>query len=154
MADTGSMLSKALQIAAITLVFIFGILLGRIYRITSQLVAPLTIRQDHRSRIPVVRIDGVVDGRLTGIARGDVRLLVGTVPVIPTASGSFRVPVGSQFQVDAGPRVPSGMQFVASKRGKKFYPVASKSVRNLSVANRVYFKDAAAAEAAGFVPSR
>ncbi len=148
------MLSKALTVVAIVLVFVLGILLGRIHRITMQVRPPVTIRTDRRPGIPVVRIDGVVDGHLTGVLKGEVRLLLGTAPVVAAASGSFRVPAGSQFRTETGPRVPAGMQFVASKRGKKFYPVMSKSGQNLAAANRIYFKDAAAAQAAGFTASK
>ena len=76
------MLSKALTVVAIVLVFVLGILLGRIHRITMQVRPPVTIRTDRRPGIPVVRIDGVVDGHLTGVLKGEVRLLLGTVPVV------------------------------------------------------------------------
>ena len=47
---------------------------------------------------------------------------------------------------------PAGMHFVASRRGKKYYPVGSPAAAALKPENRVYFPDAAAAEDAGFIP--
>jgi small subunit ribosomal protein S1 len=45
--------------------------------------------------------------------------------------------------------VPEGMKFVASKSGKKYYAVDSAQGKKIKGDNRVYFKDAAEAEAAG-----
>lgn len=42
--------------------------------------------------------------------------------------------------------------FVASKRGKYYYPSTCSKARGLSSANMLYFKDISAAEAAGFKP--
>ncbi len=39
---------------------------------------------------------------------------------------------------------------VASKRGKKYYPVGSAGEENLAPDNRIYFSDAASAERAGY----
>ncbi len=46
--------------------------------------------------------------------------------------------------------VPAGMQFVASRKGKKYYAVDSAGGEKLTPENRVYFRTAAEAEAAGY----
>lgn len=42
--------------------------------------------------------------------------------------------------------------FVASKRGKYYYPVLCNRAKTLSIYNMLYFKDKMAAEAAGYMP--
>lgn len=44
---------------------------------------------------------------------------------------------------------PAG-SFVASKKGKKYYPTNCPAAKNLSQTNVIYFKDAAEAEAKGY----
>lgn len=52
--------------------------------------------------------------------------------------------------VREAPASNEAMPFVASKRGKYFYPAQSKSAARLAPQNRVYFPDAASAEKAGY----
>ena len=56
---------------------------------------------------------------------------------------------GKQEQQAAAP-APEGAAFVASKTGKKFYPVDSVQGKKIKEENRVYFKTEAEGEAAGF----
>lgn len=46
--------------------------------------------------------------------------------------------------------VPNTGQYVASRNGKKYYPVDCKSANRIKSENRVYFATAALAEAAGY----
>ncbi len=48
---------------------------------------------------------------------------------------------------------PSSGAFVASKKGKKYYPVDCAGAKSLSESNRIYFKDVAEAEAKGYTIS-
>lgn len=43
--------------------------------------------------------------------------------------------------------------YVASKRGKKYYPANCSAAKSLKPENLIYFQTAAAAEAAGYTPS-
>lgn len=88
---------------------------------------------------------------LLGIAQGEVRVFVGDAVIVPNASGAFRVAARGLIQNLATPRIPAGMQFVASRRGKKYYPVTSRAGQNLASENRIYFRTSAEAIAAGFV---
>lgn len=148
------MQSRALTILAIFFALLLGVLLGRIVMITSIPSPPTVLRDDHRPLIPVVRITGVEDGSIRGSAQGEVRVFLGDQMIVPDASGAFRVPAGDLFRQVTTVRIPSGMRFVASKRGKKFYPVTSASAAKLAPQNRVYFPDEAAAELAGFVAGK
>lgn len=46
--------------------------------------------------------------------------------------------------------VPQTGSFVASKKGKKYYPINCTGAKSLSESNRIYFKNAAEAEAKGY----
>ena len=144
------MLSHAPAVFAILAALLLGALLGSIVRIAKTPVPPTILVEDRRPLISVVKIDGVEDGQIIGSAHGQVRLFLDGRMVIPNASGAFRVPAGNLFQNVTTVRIPPGMRFVASKRGKKYYPVQSRSAEKLAPANRVYFRDAPSAEAAGF----
>lgn len=100
--------------------------------------------------VPVVRIDGIHNGALVGSVSGNARLVAGARIILPAASGSFAISDSKLLTNMIEIHVPPGMRFVASKRGKKYYPVTSASAAGLSPANRVYFPSAQAAEKAGY----
>ena len=139
-----------LPVLSIIFAIVLGFLLGRMIRITSQPIPPTVIRADLRPRIPVVRIDDIRDGQLAGISRGEVRLFLGETLIIPSASGSFLVPAGNLLRDVATVRAPPGMRFVASRKGRKYYPVTSPNAARLAAGNRVYFTTAKEAEGKGF----
>lgn len=132
-------------------VLLFGVLVGRLLSFREASIPPTTLRYDQRPSRAVVRIAGAEQGKIVGTIQGDVRVLLGETVVVPNASGAFRVPAQGIITAVTTVPVPAGMHFVASRRGKKYYPVTSRSGQNLSPANRVYFRDAQAAEKAGFV---
>ena len=105
---------------------------------------------DTGTAMPAVILTGVEDGKLKGTMKGDARFFLGSKQVFPSGSGAIDIAVGSFFQNEITITVPAGMQFVASKKGSYYYPVLSASAENLAPANRIYFKDEAAAKAAGF----
>jgi hypothetical protein len=102
--------------------------------------------------VPVVRIDGIFNGSLLGTAAGGVRIVAGDTPVMPNASGSFSISDPSVLSNIITVTVPEGMNFVASKRGKKYYPVNSAGGQGIVPENRVYFKTAEDAQRAGYKP--
>ncbi|MBI3336642.1 hypothetical protein HYZ98_03710 [Candidatus Peregrinibacteria bacterium] len=89
----------------------------------------------------------MIEGRILG----DARLFFGDELLIPTASGTFTVPPDLLLKNIVDIPVPDGMQFLASKRGKKYYPVGSAAGEQLVPENRIYFKTAEEAEKAGYV---
>lgn len=100
--------------------------------------------------IPVVSIEGIRNAALIGSIIGNVRLFAQGTLVTPTASGSFSLTNKKLLTNIVETHIPVGMQFVASKKGKKYYSVTSASAGNLSLANRIYFPSAEAAEKAGY----
>ncbi|MSR86836.1 hypothetical protein EXS70_01540 [Candidatus Peribacteria bacterium] len=148
------MRQRILIILAILFALILGMLLGTILRITEQESMPIVLQADARPQIPVVRILGARDGTIFGDTIGNARIFFGGTLIIPNGSGSFQFAARDLLKEVTSVSIPSGMQFVASKRGKKYYPVTSRSAQNLSPVNRIYFPNAAVAEAAGFVPGQ
>lgn len=108
----------------------------------------------HRSgsTVATVSIEAFRDGALRGTAVGPVRLFFdnGEVDIAPGGGFAAEVPAFRVEEVTVV--VPEGMRFVASKKGKKYYPVDSAGGERIVPGNRVYFTDAASAEVAGFTP--
>ncbi len=109
-----------------------------------------TILPDTRPLLPTVILKGIENGALMGEVRGDVRIFLGDTQIIPNGSGAFRVPAGVLAKDVRTIVAPEGMHFVASRKGKRFYPVSSKQAQGLSPKNRIYFPTAEAAKAAGY----
>lgn len=49
--------------------------------------------------------------------------------------------------------IPTNKQFVASKRGKKYYPTDCSSAQSIKVENKIYFNSSTEAEQAGYSAS-
>lgn len=131
-------------------------LFGRIAAQMTLAAPPMTIVPDPRPHIPVVMIAGIEGGRLVGTVTGSGRVIVAGKTVVPDAEGAFAAaitlpPAATRSGTARTPSVPaSDAAFVASKRGKKYYPVGSKGAANLSPKNLIYFRSAEEAEAAGY----
>lgn len=138
-------------LGALLLALLCGYLLGRLAMLRITLPAsPVAVRDLGRGTVPTVRIDGVKNGNVAGTILGGARLAVGETIVVPDGSGAFRIPSSQLCTNIVSLSVPEGAQFVASRRGKKYYSVNSPAAAGLSPANLVFFKTAAEAEAAGF----
>ncbi len=59
----------------------------------------------------------------------------------------------SAYQVNNTKKINSVGSFVASSRGKKYYGSDCPAGMNLKEENKIYFKTAAEAESAGYLPS-
>ena len=111
------------------------------------------LRPDTRPRIPVVQFEGIQEGNIVGHLRGDVRVFWGDQMMIPDGSGAFRITAEDLLLTEeVAVRVPDGMPFVASRNGKKYYPVHARMGERIKPENRRYFPTAEEAENAGFLP--
>ena len=129
-----------------------GYLLGRMITLRFSVPdTPITVIEDTRPLIPTIRIQGIHNGMIEGRILGDARLFFGDELLIPTASGTFAFPPNIFLKNIVDIVIPSDMQFVASQRGKKYYPVGSSAGEQLIPENRIYFKTAEEAEKAGYV---
>ena len=79
---------------------------------------------------------------------GSARVVLGKT--VLTSSGIFALDAQSILHNAVEVVVPDGMQFVASSKGKKYYPVFSSSGNRITPKNRLYFRTAKEAEIAGY----
>ncbi|MDD4761990.1 MAG: hypothetical protein PHZ25_03150 [Candidatus Pacebacteria bacterium] len=144
-------LDLAPLLGAILLALIVGYLLGRLITERRTLPhTPMTMRDLGRSSVPTVHIDGVFNGQIRGMVRGEARLFLAGDQILPDQSGAFLTPAGPFLVNNVTITVPAGMRFVASKRGQKYYAITSASAANLAPENRVYFSSEEEAEGAGY----
>lgn len=130
---------------------LIAFLLGRISHVLSDTARhPPSIVTQSGGSVATVVLDGFRDSALRGRTAGDVRLFVQESAVEIDSDGSFAI-THPAFGVEiVSVQVPEGMHFVASKRGKKYYDVTSAGGNQITPENRVYFRTAGEAEAAGY----
>ncbi len=135
-----------LLLASFCLALSSGYLSGRLI---ANHPSPITLRPDTRPPVPVVQIAGVRNGLLHGKIIGNARVSIGNQ--IFTQSGVFALPAGPILKNEISVVIPAWAEFVASKKGKKYYAVDSSSGRGIAPANRVYYRSQKEAEGAGYV---
>ena len=123
-------------------------LLGCIVTLSAYRAPPPLPIPDERAFVSTVVLHSWNDGKLSGVLRGSGRLLVGTRIVVPDGSGAFTVALSLPRQAPSAGLSSPG--FVASKRGKRYYPAGSPAAGKLSPKNLLFFATRAEAEAAGF----
>lgn len=132
-------LSSALALCA-------AYMLGRVLTSASGAHVPLRTIQDFRPQSATVVLTSWNNGTLRGVVHGSGRIVVGNRATAVNGSGAFAL------QLDLPKAAPAayGGGFVASSRGKKFYPAGSPAAAKLSPKNIIYFATRAEAEAAGY----
>ncbi|MBI4129325.1 hypothetical protein HY464_01380 [Candidatus Peregrinibacteria bacterium] len=135
----------------IVLVGLSAYIAGRMVSIRQFADPPFWLEPDTRPLVPVVHIEGLDGGKIVGRINGEVRVFWGDVMIIPDGSGAFRIAEDLLVE-ETTVLVPDGMQFVASRKGKKYYSVTSPISERIKPENRMYFSTNAEAEAAGFLP--
>lgn len=137
----------------LTLLLLCGYLGGRIVSTLEQnyqIPPPQISSQDLNQQVARIKIDRILNGILEGKIEGQpARVSVQDQLAATDAEGNFKIDVQAITNLVPIP-VPDGMNFVASKKGKKYYSVRSKSGANLSPANRVYFATEEEAINAGY----
>lgn len=124
-----------------------GFLTGR--QITNH-QSPITLMKDQRPLIPTINIEGIRNGLLHGSIKGSARISIGSE--LLTQSGIFAIDASHILTNEIAVIVPQSAQFLASKRGKKYYPVFSSAGERIKPSNRIYFETAKQAQSAGYVP--
>lgn len=113
--------------------------------------APITVSQeDTHEGIPLVRVQEINDGEIVGNVGEGARLIIGDEVITPRDDGSFRADARAFLVNIIDVKIPHGVLFVASSRGKNYYPVDSSAGEKLAPANRIYFRSAEEAEAMGY----
>lgn len=154
--NAGAMIPKYIRqvlpaIGALLMALVCGYLAGRVMTRTLGIPhTPLTVRQSSGTLVATVSLEGIENGMLRGVIHGGARFVVGSTIVVPDGSGAFRVPAQTTLKNIVHVSVPDSARFVASKRGKKYYPVNDPAAAKLSAANRVFFLTTEEAEKAGY----
>lgn len=135
----------AIIICSISLVFFSGITFG------TSLVGYSRSYSAVPRTVPTISLQRIVNQQLEGEVHGAVRFVLGDeiVPLIPNAT--FRIPATVLLTHYSELTIPEGMQYVASKKGKKYYSVYSKAAESIVPSNRVYFATSQEAMDAGYV---
>lgn len=127
---------------------LIGVLLGAHY---SQVQIPnLQVEYIVPNQAPIVHIQGIRDGNVYGTTAGSVTLIVGTITQSTHAFADFTLPAGPLLTHQISTIIPTGMHYIASKRGTKIYAVSASRVRSIPPENRLYFATKQQAIAAGF----
>ncbi len=113
--------------------------------------APLNVLQEdiHRG-VPMVHVREINAGEIVGTVGSGARLVIGDTLIVSSLDGSFRTPAAPFLTNIIDVPVPHGASFVASSRGKNYYPVSSSAGEKLVPSNRIYFRTAEEAEAMGY----
>jgi len=127
-----------------------GVLLSNFLRQSDEPLEGVQLVADHRPAVCTVSIGSIAGGRVTGEIHGDVRVFIGDAQVIPNGSGSFAMSLRMPSSAVAIASPAGDMRFVASRRGKRYYPIGSVQGQKLAPANRIYFRSEQEAQAAGF----
>lgn len=137
--------------AILPCVFASGVLIGA--TLTAYAVrgsSPPRIIEDDATGVPVVTIEGILDGALSGRAEGNVRIGARGELVPVDGSGSFRITDRALLTNTVTLRAPAWARFVASRRGKIYWPLSSSEAARIVLENRLYFRTAVEAEGAGY----
>lgn len=108
----------------------------------------ITMYPDTRPPIPTIHIRGIQNGLLHGKIIGNARVVF--QQTVLTQSGIFAIDSSPLLRNEISVVVPAWAQFVASKKGKKYYPVFSAAGQRIAPANRVYFRTEEEAMRAGY----
>ena len=148
-----SFLNKCHSVLWTLLVLVLGYALGTFMMALEEVSAPAPIQvlqEDIHQYVPVVRVQEINRGNIIGSIDAGTRLVMADSVIIPESDGSFSVPARPFLVNIIDVKIPEGMHFVASKRGKKYYAVTSSAGQKLNPENRRYFRTEGEAEAAGY----
>ena len=129
-------------------IYTIGFLSAHAYQ--AAMTDPIKIYYDVPEQVPTVHLQGIRNGEVFGTVAGRARLVIGDQVLLKNTFTNFSVPAGPLLTHQITIEIPEGMKYVASKRGKKLYPVTSKRVRTIPPQNRLYFVTVEEGVAAGF----
>lgn len=139
----------SLLLAAFCLALSSGYLSGRMAALPEIAIAEAP---DIRPLVPTIHIAGVRNGLLHGEVHGNARMIIDNQ--VFTQSGTFALDAGLLLKNEVTVSVPVWAKYVASKRGKRYYPVESSGGERIVPKNRLYFRTAQHARAAGYETSQ
>ena len=132
----------------IACIYTIGFLSAHAYQAT--IIDPITAYYDVPEQVPTVHLQGIRNGEVFGTVAGRARLVIGNQVLLKHTFTNFSVPAGPLLTHQITIEIPEGMNYIASKRGKKLYPVTSKRVRTIPPQDRLYLATVIEGVEAGF----
>lgn len=128
------------------LIFTFGISAGAGILIgwwqmqnTAEAIAKPIATPENFHTVPILSIEKIENGMMKGSSNQEIRITLPSGNTEIMAGGSFSVSVVDILPMLKTLPAPSGAMFVASKSGKKYYPLDHPSAFLLSPKNRVFY---------------
>lgn len=118
--------------------FFVGILGGFWYGIQSAGDATI-IQTQEKKMIPVLSFSQIENGILMGTSTAEIRIEISNDSVEVTQQGSFAIPITAILPMIQKIPSPQGKNWVASRSGKKYYPLDSPSAFLLTPKNRMFY---------------
>ncbi len=136
-------MEKGRYIVGVLGIFCIGIFIGIVLERHFFFEEKIPFSHENQSPglIPVIQLQKIENGILYGISESsEIRLKIGKdseISVYP--SGNFSTEITEILPNLEKIPAPKGMQFVASKSGKYFYPLDHTKADTLAVKNRIFF---------------
>lgn len=112
---------------------------------------PIAVVPQNSEKIPLVKFQKIENGVMYGeTGEKEVRFIVGKEGVYTSHGGAFDFPLNEILPMMKQIAAPEGMNFVASKRGTRYWPLDAPEAFLLAEKNRVFFATAEEAEKAGY----
>lgn len=104
------------------------------------------------AKVPTIVLEKTENGILfANITGGDARIIVSDNEEVVTGQGSVEVDITPVLPTLKMIPHPEGMQYVASKRGKYYWPLDGIEAHQIAWANRTFFASSEDAEIAGYI---
>ena len=136
-------------------ILFLGIFVGIIlenFRQSEQKIYNFSETEISEKTIPVLTFFQIENGELSGkITEGKARIQIENSEISILKDEKFTLDIRKILPMLREIPHPKDMKFVASKRGKKYYPVDSPRAFLVTLKNRVFFKTRDEAEEKGFV---
>jgi len=136
-------------------ILFLGIFVGIIlenFRQSEQKIYNFSQTEISEKNIPVITFFQIENGEISGkITEGEARIQIEDSEISIVKDEKFTLDIRKILPMLKEIPHPKDMKFVASKRGKKYYPIDSPRAFLVTLKNRVFFKTREEAEAKGFV---
>lgn len=152
---TKSSLQKLNLIIASISILILGVIIGKLQermQINAENSEIIILDEDINEGIPYIKILGLKDGELVGtISNPLIRISTETEIALHDNDLNFTLPFNDILRKNLLINVPTGMNYIASKKGTKFYNIYDKKAAELSPQNHIFFQTKQEATDAGYI---
>lgn len=150
-----SFLQKLNLIIASLFILILGIIIGKYQErilINNENSQIIELTEDINEGIPFIQILGLKDGNLVGTVNdSQIRITTESEVALYNSELNFTLPFNDILRKNLLFNVPKEMNYIASKKGKKFYNIYDSAASKLSSENQIFFQTKQEALAAGYV---